>query len=35
MNNLGNLSLIMALVDFLPVIMFFISAVILQRDLYG
>ncbi|MCR5067817.1 MAG: hypothetical protein K6A14_07130 [Erysipelotrichaceae bacterium] len=34
MNNLGNLSLIMALVDFLPVIMFFISAVILQRDLY-
>ena len=34
MNNLGNISLIMALVDFLPVIFFFISAVILQRDLY-
>ncbi|MBR5048985.1 MAG: hypothetical protein IKX74_05040 [Erysipelotrichaceae bacterium] len=34
MNNTGNISLIMALVDFLPVIFFFISAVILQRDLY-
>lgn len=34
MNNLSNISLIMALVDFLPVIFFFISAVILQRDLY-
>ncbi|MBO4538179.1 MAG: hypothetical protein J5694_04850 [Erysipelotrichaceae bacterium] len=34
MNNTGNISLIMALVDFLPVIIFFISAVILQRDLY-
>ncbi|MBQ6655102.1 MAG: hypothetical protein IJM79_06235 [Erysipelotrichaceae bacterium] len=30
----NNISLIMALVDFLPVIFFFISAVILQRDLY-
>ena len=30
----SNISLLMALVDFLPVVMFFISAVLLQRDLY-
>lgn len=33
MNNNG-ISVVMALVDFLPVVMFFISAVLLQRDLY-
>jgi hypothetical protein len=30
----NNISLVMAIVDFIPVILFFISAVILQRDLY-
>ena len=32
---MNNFSVPMAIVDFIPVVLFFISAVILQRDLYN